>query len=252
MIASTLIAGIFLLTQAPKTEVVDLSVGKGNTAAYGDIVTMNVQLKDGKGNLLLSSDKAPPTAWHLGMRDEEGGNTFLPLGEFDKAIKGMMVGGKRKITIPPELGFGELTVGRIQPNSTLIFEVELFDIRKKDSEPLLKIVDTKEGTGDSVVQGDLVEVHYRGKFLNGVQFDSSYERMESDGKVVARPLEVTVGVTRLIKGFTDGLMGLKVGGRRTLTIPYEMGYGPQGRGGAIPPFATLVFELELVSIKKGN
>lgn len=257
MIISSLIAGALMLLHAPtqaapKTEVVDLKVGTGTEAAYGDVVSMNVKLNDAKGATILSVDSAPPIAWVLGFREDDGGNLFLPLGELDKAIKGMKVGGKRKITIPPELGFGELSVANIAPNSTLIFEVEVFDVRKKDSKSEIKIEETKEGTGDPIVNGDTVTAHYRGKFVNGVQFDSSYERMGDDGKIVARPFQVTVGVTRLIQGFTQGLLGMKVGGKRKVTIPYDLAYGKEGRPPAIPPYSVLIFELEVLSVKKGS
>lgn len=108
---------------------------------------------------------------------------------------------------------------------------------------MIEIEELAMGQGEGAKMGDKVEVHYTGTFLNGEKFDSSKDR--------GQPLEVEIGKTGLIKGFTDGLIGLKVGGRRKITIPYELAYGEQGRG-PIPPKATLVFELELVSLKNGG
>jgi FKBP-type peptidyl-prolyl cis-trans isomerase len=92
--------------------------------------------------------------------------------------------------------------------------------------------------------GDKIEVHYTGTFLNGEKFDSSKDRNQ--------PLAVEIGKTGLIQGFTQGLIGLKVGGKRKVTIPYGLAYGEAGRPPAIPPKATLVFELELVTLKHGG
>ena len=112
----------------------------------------------------------------------------------------------------------------------------------------LGITDTVEGTGDAVVNGSQVEVHYTGWLYNhkawnlkGAQFDSSRES--------GTPLPVTVGARQVIRGWDMGLLGMKVGGKRKLTIPSSMGYGSRGAGSAIPPNAGLIFEVELVAIQ---
>lgn len=106
----------------------------------------------------------------------------------------------------------------------------------------LKIETTQEGTGDKVTKsGDTISVHYTGKLEDGTKFDSSVDR--------GTPFEFTIGGGQVIQGWEQGLLDMKVGEKRTLTIPSEMGYGAQGAGGIIPPNATLIFEVELMGIK---
>jgi FKBP-type peptidyl-prolyl cis-trans isomerase FkpA len=103
----------------------------------------------------------------------------------------------------------------------------------------LEIKDDTPGTGAEAKKGDTVKVHYTGKLLNGKIFDSS------KGK---DPFQVTIGQGQVIKGWDEGLPGMKVGGKRTLTIPWSMGYGEKGMGESIPPKAALKFEVELLEI----
>ncbi|HRK22248.1 MAG TPA: FKBP-type peptidyl-prolyl cis-trans isomerase, partial [Fimbriimonadaceae bacterium] len=164
------------------------------------------------------------------------------------AIVGMKVGGSRTIELPPELGFGDMKVGEILPGSRLTFEIELFDVRAKGSEAQLKTEDLKVGEGDAIKSGDTVEVHYRGTFLNGRQFDSSYGREDPNGGPPQDvPIRAVLGGRGLISGFLKGLEGMKLGGKRRVTIPYDMAYGAAGRQG-IPAYSILVFELDLVKI----
>lgn len=104
----------------------------------------------------------------------------------------------------------------------------------------LKIEDLKVGTGKAVKDGDTVVVHYRGTLEDGTQFDSSYDR--------GKPFETKIGVGYVIRGWDEGIPGMKVGGKRKLTIPYHMGYGKYGTDN-IPGFVTLIFEVELLKIK---
>lgn len=109
----------------------------------------------------------------------------------------------------------------------------------------LKYDDTKAGTGTEAVSGKTVEVHYTG-WLNdggkkGKKFDSSLDR----GKPFAFPL----GAGMVIKGWDEGVAGMKVGGKRTLYIPANLGYGARGAGSAIPPNADLIFDVELLAVK---
>ena len=101
--------------------------------------------------------------------------------------------------------------------------------------------ETKAGEGAQAVAGKTVKVHYTGKFPDGKVFDSSVSRGE--------PIEFVLGRGRVIKGWDEGIALMKVGGKAVLTIPPGLAYGERGAGGAIPPNATLVFEVELVSVK---
>jgi FKBP-type peptidyl-prolyl cis-trans isomerase FkpA len=95
------------------------------------------------------------------------------------------------------------------------------------------------GTGATAVAGDTVTVHYVGTFTNGTKFDSSYDR--------GQPYPFRLGVGAVIPGFDQGVIGMKVGGKRRLTIPPSLAYGSQGQA-PIPPNATLKFDIDLVSI----
>jgi FKBP-type peptidyl-prolyl cis-trans isomerase len=105
----------------------------------------------------------------------------------------------------------------------------------------LQIDDLVVGTGTEAVAGNHVSVHYTGWLTNGTKFDSSLDR--------GRPFEFQLGAGRVIKGWDQGVAGMKVGGKRKLTIPASLGYGASGAGGVIPPNATLVFEVELLGVR---
>lgn len=106
----------------------------------------------------------------------------------------------------------------------------------------LQIQTTQEGTGEAVKAGDKVSVLYTGKLEDGTVFDAS-------SKHGNQPFEFTVGAGMVIKGWDQGLLGAKVGEKRSLTIPSDLAYGPQGIPGVIPGGATLVFEVEVLAIK---
>ena len=109
----------------------------------------------------------------------------------------------------------------------------------------LEYIDSVKGTGAEALAGKLVKVHYTGwlneKGQKGRKFDSSVDRGE--------PFVFPLGAGRVIKGWDEGVAGMKVGGKRTLIIPPELGYGARGAGGVIPPNATLIFDVELLAIK---
>jgi FKBP-type peptidyl-prolyl cis-trans isomerase len=111
---------------------------------------------------------------------------------------------------------------------------------KKVGDAVLKIEDLKVGEGKEAKAGDVVEVHYTGWLTNGKKFDSS---------VGQKPLQFKLGAKKVIQGWDEGVAGMKVGGKRKLTIPPELAYGAAGAGDDIPPNATLVFEVELLKIK---
>ena len=100
----------------------------------------------------------------------------------------------------------------------------------------LAVGEGAEATG----RGQTVKVHYTGWLENGTKFDSSVDR--------GQPFDFPLGVGMVIKGWDEGVVGMRVGGRRKLTIPSDLGYGARGAGGVIPPNATLVFEVELLGI----
>lgn len=106
----------------------------------------------------------------------------------------------------------------------------------------LKIEDLKVGDGEVAKDGDIVRVHYTGWLTNGQKFDSSVDRNQ--------PFIFPLGKGRVIRGWDQGVAGMKIGGKRKLSIPPELGYGTQGAGNVIPPNATLIFEVELLGKEK--
>jgi FKBP-type peptidyl-prolyl cis-trans isomerase len=109
----------------------------------------------------------------------------------------------------------------------------------------LKYTDTKTGDGATATPGAKVSVHYTGWLYNnntkGAKFDSSVDR--------GKPFEFKLGAHQVIAGWDEGVAGMKVGGKRTLIIPPELGYGARGAGGVIPPNATLMFDVELLGVQ---
>jgi FKBP-type peptidyl-prolyl cis-trans isomerase len=109
----------------------------------------------------------------------------------------------------------------------------------------LKYTDTKTGDGATAKAGNKVSVHYTGWLSDngskGKKFDSSVDR--------GQPFQFTLGAKQVISGWDEGVAGMKVGGKRTLTIPPELGYGARGAPGAIPPNATLIFDVELLQVQ---
>jgi peptidylprolyl isomerase len=177
---------------------------------------------------------------------------------WDEGVVGMKVGGKRKLVIPAKLGYAERRAGKIPPNSTLIFTIELLSVTPPlpppqpltafEGKPLstkrleknLVIAEYKLGDGPEAKANDTVSVHYRGTLKDGTEFDSSLSR--------PKPLVFVLGTGRVIKGWDLGIAGMKVGGLRKLTIPAELAYGERARG-KIPANADLTFTVELMAIK---
>ncbi len=110
-----------------------------------------------------------------------------------------------------------------------------------DTTDTLQIEDLEHGKGKAAKNGDTVVMHYTGWLEDGTKFDSSHDRKT--------PFEVKIGVGYVIKGWDMGVPGMKIGGKRKLTIPHHLGYGKYGVDPVIPGFATLIFEVELLKIK---
>jgi peptidylprolyl isomerase len=117
--------------------------------------------------------------------------------------------------------------------------------KQMTTESGLKIEDTTVGTGPAPKAGQICVMHYTGWLYEngakGQKFDSSVDR--------GQPFEFPIGTGRVIKGWDEGVASMKVGGKRTLIIPAELGYGARGAGGVIPPNATLIFDVELLEVK---
>ena len=105
----------------------------------------------------------------------------------------------------------------------------------------LTLHDLEVGNGQEIKEGDIASMHYTGWLQDGTKFDSSLDR--------GQPFEFTLGSGNVIKGWDDGVVGMKVHGKRKLIIPPSLGYGSSGAGGVIPPNATLIFEVELLAVQ---
>lgn len=230
----------------PELKIEDLVVGTGIEAKTGDNISVAytgwVQNKYPSEPFDSSQYHNKPFEFVLGTGEAIAG--------WDQGLVGMKVGGKRKLTIPPSLGYGAEGAGngRIPPNATLIFEVELLSVQGPPHATLpptsiteLKIEDLVVGAGAEAQAGDTLSVHYTGWLENGVKFDSSLDS--------GRPIEFILGQGNVIAGWDQGLVGLQVGGKRKLTIPPNLGYGAYGAGDSIPANAALIFEVELLEIK---
>ncbi len=163
---------------------------------------------------------------------------------WDEGVSTMKVGGKRELLIPAELAYGERGAGGvIPPNATLLFEVELLGVMKK-TDSGLEYRDIKVGDGRSPKTGQTCVMHYTGwlwQNSKGRKFDSSVDRGE--------PFPFVIGERQVIAGWDEGVSTMKVGGKRELLIPAELGYGARGSGRDIPPNAALLFEVELLEVK---
>lgn len=105
----------------------------------------------------------------------------------------------------------------------------------------VRYVDLKIGAGDEAREGKILDVHYTGWIKDGAKFDSTED--------CTKPLTLRLGAGDVIKGLDEGLVGMKVGGKRRLTIPPELGFGKEGGGERIPPDATLIYEVELLTVR---
>ncbi len=250
---------------------IDEVVGKGKAPNKNDIVTIMYSVQ-------LINDSVPLYSSDMVKEGEalpyQLGNGQMGTG-FDEGILLMKVGGKASMICYSEIAFGKGVGEQIPPYSTIIFKVELVSTKSKeqyDAEQLaekekekqaeseilnkylqannitnkptetgLYYIETQKGTGIQAEKGKTVSVHYKGMLLDGTVFDESYSR--------GQPLEFVLGEGRVIPGWEEGIAFLKVGGKARLIIPSILAYGERGGGEKIPPYSTLIFEVELIEVK---
>jgi peptidylprolyl isomerase len=233
-------AAVMQTSKTPTSKIEIFQAGKGYAAAKGDLITVDYTGRFVSGKVFDSSVPIKPDPGHPPIAFSVGMGQVIP--GWDQALVGTKVGAKFRVTIPPALAYGVNGTpdGSIPPNSTLIFDVHILGILKKGAPQVIGIQELAAGDGAVVKDGDTVSMHYTGTFLNGQKFDSSRDRNQ--------PFSFKVGSGQVIKGFDMGVLGMKKGGRRKITIPPDLGYGERGAG-PIPGNSTLEFDIEIMSIK---
>jgi len=254
---------------------IETVAGKGtkiDTASWVS-VHFKVSLLDGK-QLFSSYDRGEPVAFEYGKHFDTKG--------VEEAIGMMKKGGKATVIVPSKLAFGESGRGGVVPPfASIVYEVEIVNVqtkaehektvadeKKKADEALKKnkaeesmnlskylkeknitvkptpsgiyYIEKVKGTGARAAAGKIVKVHYTGTLLNGTKFDASRDRNQ--------PYEFTLGQGQVIKGWDEGIALMNVGGKATLIVPSSMAYGERSMG-SIPPYSTLVFDVELMDVK---
>ena len=230
----------------------DIKEGTGEPPTKGHTCVVHytgwLWVNGAKGEKVDSSvDRGVPYSFHVGEGEmikgwDEGVLSMRGPGPLDRENR---VSGKRELLIPPDLAFGARGAGgRVPPNATLFYEIELLEIWEK-LENGLEYYDTKIGTGAEPKPGQTCSMHYTGWLwkdnAKGKKFDSS-----ADGD----PYPFALGKHEVIKGWEEAAATMKVGGKRKVLIPPKLGYGDRGfGGGVIPPKATLFFDLELMKVR---
>lgn len=211
--------------------------GKGEVVTkVGDTVKMHyvghLDNKDGKV-FDSSRERGQPFQVELGAGQVIQG--------WERGLLGMKEGEHRTLSIPHYLAYGDNAKGPIiKPKSRLFFEVEFVGFVKPGK---LIMKTTKEGKGEAIAAGQTGKFHYTG-WLDGFNGKDSFDSSKKPGR---KPFQVKLGAGQVIKGWDEGLVGMKPGEIRQLEIPYNLAYGPKGRSG-IPPYATLYFEVEYLGL----
>lgn len=222
--------------------------GNGKRAKAGDIVKVHYTGKLTDSSVFDSSiPRNKPFQFKLGEGQVIAG--------WDEGIELLHEGDSATLTIPSSLGYGDRDMGKIPPNSTLIFDVELisvtepvkpFEVNGLDTlttESGLKYIRLNENdSGQKASPGDMVYVHYSGFLEDGKLFDSSVERGE--------PFVFPLGQGKVIRGWDEGLALLKEGEKAKFIIPPDLAYGDRGYPPVIPEKATLIFDVELLTVQK--
>ncbi|MGE0002083.1 MAG: FKBP-type peptidyl-prolyl cis-trans isomerase [Fimbriimonadaceae bacterium] len=214
----------------------DLKAGTGPEANEGDLVLVEYTGMLPGSRVPFDSNKTEgntkdPLAFVIGQRAVVVG--------MEQGIKGMKVGGFREIEIPWKMGYGEFgSPPTIAGKQDLVFEVKLLAVVTEEDRNVFEYEDTKPGSGEPIKVGDRVEIHYVATYANGKFLDDTRKR----GKTVP----FTVGKEEVISGVEKGVIGMRVGGQRILTLPPETAWGAWGNTKTISGNQVLVITVDLV------
>lgn len=190
---------------------------------------------DNRGSQFISVTADDPDSFRFGVGQVIPG--------IDRGMAGMRVGGKRRIVVPPDMGFGAQGNNLVPGNATLLFEVGLM----AGAEVPFESTDLLVGSGDEAENGDSLSMAYHGWVYDLLAPDNKGNTFDST--TAEDPFDFTLGVGAVIVGWDLGIVGMRVGGRRRIVIPHDLAYGAQGRPPRIPRYATLLFEVELLAVE---
>jgi peptidylprolyl isomerase len=251
----------------PDYKLTTTATGSGLTAEAGDTVIYHAvgylydaTKTDGKGTKVQSSvDAGAPLSGTVGVGALPGGNLPVATG-WDRVLLGMQPGGKRTAVLPATLAYGAYALDKtntngvvdsaIPANSPMVVDFTMVNVTKAVTIPnvppptVTTITEVVVGTGATATVGKAVTVRYTGWLYDGTRVNRKGTQFDSN--VGKDALAVTVG-TGVVAGFSTGLTGMQVGGKRTVIIPPDQGYGAAGNG-TIPGNATLVFDIELLTV----
>lgn len=251
----------------PEYKLTTVTTGTGLTAAVGDTVTVNsvgwlydASKPEQKGEKIESTvDTGVPLTGTVGVGVLP--TAALPSAGWDQALLGMQPGGKRTAVLPANLAYGansrdkvtinSVTYAAVPANSPLVYEFTMINVTKAVTIPsvppptVTTITEVAVGTGATATAGKAVTVNYTGWLYDGTR--ENRRGKQFDTSIGKTPLAFTVG-TGVVPGFSTGVTGMRVGGKRTVVIPPDQAYGATGSG-EVPPNATLVFDIELVTVQ---
>ncbi len=219
----------------------DLETGDGPVAEDGWLVAIgwtgwlyDPDAADNRGESIGQVSADDPTSFRIGSGQVIPG--------VDQGVSGMAVGGRRRVVVPPEMGFGASGASGIPGNATLLYEFEL----AAAAEAAFSATDLVEGDGPAAEAGQTLSVVYRGWFYDLLAEDNKGEMFDST--TAEDPFRFTLGAGQVIQGWDEGVPGMRVGGLRRLVLPHDLAYGTSGNQ-RIPGYSTLLFEVEILAIE---
>lgn len=223
----------------------DVKVGTGPTVEKGDSVWVIYKGTTIDGKEFDSNTGPSGMPYMVRLADTPGMSGVIK--GWDLGLVGMKEGGERKLEIPYSLAYGEAGQGKIGPKTDLYFDITAVYVQKKGDEIAYDKEDVKVGAGAEAKKGDTVTFHYKGEYLNGNVFDDS-EKRPSGSKPVTVKIDEDSGLKdKLIVGLNTGIVGMKEGGERKITLPPALVFGGAGNQ-TITGGQPVVFTVKLIKV----